>query len=56
MKGLKVKPSEFDSYIKNDSLELKEAVKGQFYEYFCYNELIQNDDNIKIIKANGNYP
>jgi len=52
MKGLKAKPSEYDFYIKNNSIELKEAVKGQFYEYFCYNEMIQNSNNIKIVKAN----
>jgi hypothetical protein len=52
MKGLKVKPSELDSYIKLKTPGMEEAVKGQFYEYYCYNELIQNNDNIKIIKAN----
>jgi len=31
---------------------MEDALKGQFYEFFCYNELIQNDENIKIVKAN----
>jgi len=53
MKGLKVKPSKFDFYINNNnSIQSKESLKGQFYEYFCYNELVQNGDNIKIVKAN----
>jgi len=52
MKGLKVKPSQYDSYIKKKSHALIDALKGEFYEYYCYNELIQNDDNIKIVKAN----
>jgi hypothetical protein len=38
--------------MKIKTSEMAEAVKGQFYEYYCYNELIQNKDNIKIIKAN----
>jgi hypothetical protein len=30
---------------------MESAVKGQFYEYYCYNELIKNTDGINIIKA-----
>ena len=52
MKRLKVKPSQYDAYIKSKTPGMEDALKGQFYEFFCYNELIQNDENIKIVKAN----
>ena len=52
MKGLKVKPSQYDAYIKSTTPGMEEALKGQFYEYFCYNELIQNNEEIKIVKSN----
>ena len=52
MKGLKVKPSQYDAYIKSTTHGMEEALKGQFYEYFCYNELLQNNEEIKIVKSN----
>lgn len=52
MKGLRVKPSQYYAYIKSSTLGMEEALKGQFYEYFCYNELLKNNEEIKIIKSN----
>ena len=52
MKGLKVIPTQLDSYMKSIDSSMEESLKGQFYEFFCYNELLQNTENIKIVKSN----
>ena len=52
MKRLKVVPSQYNAFIKSTTHGMEDALKGQFYEYYCYNELLQNNDDINIVKAN----
>ena len=51
--GLKVRPKQYYSYIKKHSHELENSLKGEFYEFYCYNELLKNEENIKIVRANN---
>ena len=52
MKEYKVKPIDLEKFKRYKTDNWEAAVKGQLYELYCYNELIQRYSDIQIIKAN----